>query len=165
MTKHYPVNNYVKAEFLFSDGSRDEINLGDIIQAGDIMITSKILDSDIEFPNFSVSKGDKRQVIFSLGTWVIHYKYFSDSELIGEHLQLITPLDFVFKGRVRAFDVGMSIYKNATGNIHRDIGDSSINMLENGMISEKLDQQLADIIDIALTSLENEEDQIIIKFE
>ena len=166
---HYTENNHIRAEFIFSDGGKDEVSLGDIVSTGETITTKKILENETKIGNFNISKNDIKQTILSPGTWVIHYKYFSHetNEKIGERLQLVTPMELVFRGRVRAFDMGVNIYKNSVTKeiIKSTRTKNNINMLENGMITEEMDDKLAEILGIAIDALENEDDEIIIKFE
>ncbi len=166
---HYTENNHIRAEFIFSDGGKDEVSLGDIVSIEDTIKTKKILENENKIGNFTVSKNDIKETILSPGTWVVHYKYYSHetNEKIGERLQLVTPMDLVFRGRVRAFDMGVNIYKNSVTKeiIKSTRTKNNINMLEKGMITEEMDDKLAEILGIAIDSLENEDDEIIVKFE
>jgi hypothetical protein len=170
ISRDYPVNNHVKAEFNYLDGTQEEIILGDLTKNEEVMVTSKVLDDtfDEKFPNFFVSKGDKMECTFSTGSWTVHYRYFSgdNNEPIGERLRIITPLDFAYRGRIRAFDLGMNLYKKAQGESPVSMVDNSVvNMVERGMISKKLDERLGDVLRLAMDALNNSESEILIKID
>ncbi|MHA2090583.1 MAG: ribonuclease E/G [Candidatus Kariarchaeaceae archaeon] len=168
ITRDYPINNHVKAEFNFLDGTREENVIGDLKNNEKVMITSKVLDFALgeEFPNFSVDIGDRMECIFAYGSWTVHYKYYSgDTDLlIGERLRIITPLDFVYRGRIRAFDMGMNLYKNADSDAPVSLIDKSVpNMVEQGMVSKEFDERLGEVLRLAMDALNNSEPEILIK--
>jgi len=143
--------------------------LGDLVQNEGIIKTTKTLmyPPEMEFPNFSVDKGDRMECIFSYGSWTVHYRFYSkdSDDLIGERIRIITPLDLAFRGRVRAFDTGMNLYK-AEGETSVSIVDNSIsNMVERGMISRKLDERLGEVLKLAMDELNESKPEIIIQFE
>ncbi|MHA2248714.1 MAG: ribonuclease E/G [Candidatus Kariarchaeaceae archaeon] len=169
ITRDYPINNHIKAEFKFLDGTNEEIILGDLVQNEGIIKTTKTLTypPEMKFPNFSVDKGDRMECIFAYGSWTVHYRFYSkDSDnLIGERIRIITPLDLAFRGRVRAFDTGMNLYK-AEGETSVSIVDNSIsNMVERGMISRKLDERFGEVLKLAMDELNESKPEIIIQFE
>ncbi|MHA2169764.1 MAG: hypothetical protein ACXAB7_07725 [Candidatus Kariarchaeaceae archaeon] len=150
------------------DGTREENVIGDLKNNEKVMITSKVLDFALseEFPNFSVDIGDRMECIFTYGSWTVHYKYYSgDTDLlIGERLRIITPLDFVYRGRIRTFDMGMNLYKNADIDASVSLVDKSVpNMVEHGMISKEFDERLGEVLKLAMDALNNSEPEILIK--
>jgi small nuclear ribonucleoprotein (snRNP)-like protein len=170
ISRDYPINNHVKAEFNFLDGTREEMVVGDLNKNQQVMVTSKVLDFKLvdEFPNFSVDIGDRMECIFAYGSWTVHYKYYSgDSDLlIGERLRIITPLDFVYRGRIRAFDMGMNLYKKAEADSSVNLVDNSVpNMVEHGMISKEFDERLGEVLRLAMDALNKSESEILIRFD
>ncbi len=168
ISRDYPISNHVKAEFNFLDGTQEELILGDLIKNDEVMITSKILNQPLveEFPNFTVNLEDKMECIFSYGSWTVHYRFYSkeNDALIGERLRIITPLDFAYRGRIRAFDLGMNLYKKAQGKTSVSIVDNSVtNMVERGMISKSLDERLGEVLRLAMEALNNSESEILIR--
>lgn len=164
--RDYPVNNHVKAEFNYLDGTKEEQLLGNIVQSGEVMVTSRKFERDHRerFPIFSVNEGDIVETYFSFGSWTIHYRYLSGltGELIGEKLHIITPLDLIYRGRIRAFDMGMFLFKNSTGETTSQVDNSISNMVEQGMISKDLDSKLGEVLRVAMEMLKKSSEEIIL---
>ncbi|MCH8907087.1 MAG: ribonuclease E/G [Candidatus Heimdallarchaeota archaeon] len=159
--RDYPVNNHLKVEFKFLDGTREELVVGDLIANQELFITRRVFDykPKLSFPNFEVSQGDIFEVYLSPGSWTIYYKYINGStdELIGERVQIVLPLDYAFRGRIRAIDMGMNLYKNSASNspvVHQIIDRSRSDLVERGIISAELDQDLGSVLQQIITALD-----------
>jgi hypothetical protein len=164
--RDYPINNHVKAEFNYLDGKQEELIIGNIVQNDPVVITRTKLEKDHEHtsPIYDVHEGDILDIHFAHGSWTLHYRYFSGltGDLLGEKLRIITPLDFVYRGRIRAFDMGMTLYKNAEGETASKVDDSISDMVEQGMISKSLDSKLGEVLQVAMKMLKSTSDEILI---
>jgi len=166
LNRDFPISNHVKAEFNYLDGSSDENIIGNIIKSGETIVTRKTLGTnhEQEAKNFEVHEGDIMEIYFSYGSWTVHYRFYSalTGDLIGERLRIITPLDFVYRGRIRAFDMGMSLYKNADGETTSEVDDSTSDMVQRGMISKKLDEKLGEVLRVAMQMIKSSNEAILI---
>jgi hypothetical protein len=164
--RDYPINNHVKAEFNYLDGKQEELIIGNIVQNDPVIITRTKLerDHDETSPIYTVHEGDLLDIHFDYGSWTLHYRYYSGltNELIGEKLRIITPLDYVYRGRIRAFDMGMILYKNADGETASQVDDSISNMVEQGMISKSLDNKLGEVLQVAMKMFKSTSGEILI---
>ncbi|MHA2503032.1 MAG: ribonuclease E/G [Candidatus Kariarchaeaceae archaeon] len=164
--RDYPVSNHVKAQFNFIDGTSEETIIGNIVKTGKTVVTRTTLGRDHgeTSPNFTVSENDVMETYFSYGSWTVHYRYYSgdSNDLIGEKLRIITPLDFVYRGRIRAFDMGMTLYKNDDGDTTSKVNNATSNMVERGMISGNLDNKLGEVLRVAMQMLKTSTDAILI---
>jgi len=167
LERDYPISNHVKAQFNFLNGTSEESIIGNIIKTGDIIVTRKTLAANHEerAENFEINENDLMEVLFSYGSWTVHYRYYSGEteELIGEKLRIITPLDFVYRGRIRAFDMGMSLYKNGNGETTSRVDDAISDMVAQGMISKDLDAKLGDVLRVAMKMLSTSDEPILIQ--
>ncbi len=167
MERDYPINNHIKAEFHFADGINEEYNLGDIIENKEYFITRKSMSqSDVDaVSNLDLAVQDIMEVIFVPGSWTIHYKYYSgiSNELIGQRVKIITPLDMIYRGRVRAFDMGMDLYY-ANGELINLLTDhNELNMVDQNMISDAMNEKLGEVYRFASDRLQENDEYIIFK--
>jgi hypothetical protein len=164
--RDYPINNHVKAEFNYLDGKQEELIIGNITQNDPVIITRTKLEREHgeTSPIYTVHEGDLLDIHFDYGSWTLQYRYYSGltNELIGEKLRIITPLDYVYRGRIRAFDMGMTLYKNAEGETASQVDESISNMVEQGMISKSLDNKLGEVLQVAMKMLKTTSGEILI---
>lgn len=167
--RDYPVNNHIKAEFHFPDGTQTEVILGDITQNKDFFITRKTLtQNDIaRTPELDLTVNDIMEVIFAPGSWIVHYKYYSglSEKLIIQRVRITTPLDLIYRGRIRAFDMGMDIFYNEE---EEEVIDSlsthsELDMVGRKMISDELNAKLGEVYRYAHEKIGSKEKYIIYK--
>ena len=160
------LSNHVKAQFNYVDGTTEETIIGNIIKTGDIITTRKTLGENHgeKAANFEINEGDIMEVYFSYGSWTVHYRYYNaeTNELVGERLRIITPLDFVYRGRIRAFEMGMSLYKNSEGAVTSRVNDATSDMVERGMISKALDKKLGEVLQVAMQKMKTTHEEVIL---
>ncbi len=165
--RDFSINNHIRGIFMYPDGMQEEISLGDLIEIEPFFVTNKVIDTNQNFPNFAIKRGDIMRVTFLPGSWTMHYHYYSpDEEPIGERLRLIFPLDIIYRGKIRAFDVGMNLFKNSEGKIYKQVDKHSTrHLIEHDMITSELDEQFVQVLDAAIQAFKDKEGQIIIQIE
>jgi small nuclear ribonucleoprotein (snRNP)-like protein len=169
LSRDYPIGNHVKVQFNYLNGTTDESIIGNISKTGDIIVTKRVLSRSHQHstPDLILEEGDLMEVHFSYGSWTIHYKFFSSlsGELIGEKVKIITPLDFIYRGRIRGFDMGMTLQKLSDGTVTSDIDNSVSDMVKRGMISKSLDAKLGEVSRVAMEMLKAGNDSIVIRLD
>lgn len=169
LSRDYPIGNHVKVQFNYLNGTTDESIIGNISKTGDIIVTKRVLSRSHQHstPDLILEEGDLMEVHFSYGSWTIHYKFFSSlsGDLIGEKVKIITPLDFIYRGRIRGFDMGMTLQKLSDGTVTSDIDNSVSDMVKRGMISKSLDAKLGEVSRVAMEMLKAGNDSIVIRLD
>lgn len=164
--RDFPVLNHLRVEFLYLDGTTEETIIGDITQNDPVIVTKQVLENDIhEIPGFSAMVGDIMEVHMKPGSWTIHYRFISSEtgKLLGQWLRIITPLEITYRGKVRAFDMGMHLFKNGEpdGNITHHVDEKTrLNMKDNETITEALDDKLAKVLQLSTEAIKNNQEQI-----
>ncbi|MCE7737179.1 MAG: hypothetical protein GPJ54_19990, partial [Candidatus Heimdallarchaeota archaeon] len=79
--------------------------------------------------------------------------------------RITTPLDLIYRGRIRAFDMGMDIFYNETDEEVIDSlpTHSELDMVSKKMISEELNEKLGEVYRFAHEKIGNKENYIIYK--
>ncbi|MFV2015051.1 MAG: ribonuclease E/G, partial [Candidatus Heimdallarchaeota archaeon] len=164
--RDFRINNHLKAEFHYLDGTDEEVHLGNINENNGLIVSERqIENNEMEFPSFDVKAGDIMQVCFKVGSWSMHYKFLnSGGNLIGEWLRIVGSLDIAYRGRIRAYDMGMHLFKDGEGNVTHHVDEHSRDdLLTNGVITKELDNKLASVLASARSSLQASEDRILIE--
>lgn len=164
--RDYRINNHIKAEFHYLDGTDEEINLGNITENNAIFVSERPFEKgEMEFPTFDVKEGDTMQVCFKMGSWSMHYKFLnSDGKILGEWLRIVGSLDMAYRGRIRAYDMGMHLFKDGEGNVTHHVDEHSREDLTSvSTITKELDKKLASVLSSARLSLQNSEKRILIE--
>lgn len=162
LSTDYAINHMIKTEFLALDGTIAENIIGEVQDVNDGIIRTKFVFNDRNWEkddsNYILYSGDYVYISFKQGSWTIYYKYFTaDNELIGERIQIITPLDYVFRGRIRTVDLGINIYLAAENN-EIDVVDNNadVHLVAEKIISPQTDEKIGTIIEEAINKLTDE---------
>jgi hypothetical protein len=164
--RDYRINNHIKAEFHYLDGTDEEVNLGNINENEGLLVSKRLVENnEMEFPSFDVNEGDTMQVCFKTGSWSMHYKFFNPKgDKIGEWLRIVGSLDMAYRGRIRAYDMGMHLFKDVEGNVTHHVDEHSReDLTTSSTITKQLDNKLASVLATARESLQSSEDRILIE--
>lgn len=163
--RDFRINNHIKAEFHYFDGTQEEVNIGNIIENKDEIITQRVVEHNtMDFPSFKVTPTDTMKVSFKTGSWSMHYQFYSpEGENLGQWLRIIAPLDIAYRGRVRVYDMGMHLFKDGEGNVTHHVDDRSReNLVGSGIITKELDEKLATVLVKAKDALQASSENILI---
>lgn len=164
--RDFRINNHIKAEFHYFDGTQEEVNIGTIMENSNEIITQRVIDQNtMEFPSFDVRPIDTMKVTFQTGSWSMQYQFYTpEGDIIGQWLRIIAPLDIAYRGRIRVYDMGMHLFKDGEGNVTHHVDDRSReNLVGSDIITKKLDDKLAVVLAKATTALQSSDEQILIK--
>ncbi len=166
----YRENHVIKLNVLGLDGTNNEVYLGNLKDVSDHFMIQKSLDqksAESTETNFILYPGDYIETHLDEGSWTIHYRYFSgeDKSLIGERIQLVTPIELSFRGKFSTVSLGINIYKDAKT---KEIDlltddDAGEDLLEKEIISSNLDMKLGETIEDIIKTFQSSEDLIIRK--
>ncbi len=160
--KDYRHDHPLRAEFHKIDGRVFDPILGIIKSTAGRFELYKHLDeyhATNDDSQFVVYEGDYIRTYFSEGSWTIHYQYYSgeDNHLIGDRIQVVTPIELAFRGKIRTVDFGINVYRdNSTGAIDV-ITESDDDLLSEGVITSELDIKLGEVIEKVLGLLRDAE--------
>jgi hypothetical protein len=166
LQRDYRINNHIKAEFHYLDGTDEEVNLGTINENQDLIVSERLIENnELDFPSFEVNEGDIMQVSFKVGSWSMHYKFMNSArKTIGQWLRIVGSIDMAYRGRIRAYDMGMHLFKDSEGKITHHVDEHSRqDLVANSIITKELDDKLASVLSAARTALQESDEQILIE--
>ncbi len=158
LSRDYQLDHPLRAEFHKVDGRQLDPILGLIKVNHGRFELQKNLDEYLasnDDSQFVVYEGDYIRTYFAEGSWTIHYRYYSgeDDHLIGDRVQIVTPVELAFRGRIRTVDFGINVYRDGETGAIDVITDNDDDLLSEGIITSELDIKLGEVIEKVLAQL------------
>ena len=155
--KDYPLESNAGLILLSPDGNKEEKILGNLKEVKNGFYRYRMnLDkrrAESDSSHYILYAGDYVDTFVKSSYRGVYYRYYSgdDNELIGERVQMVTPIDFYFRGKYYATPVGVDIYLSQDQGAELDIikVDSYDELLKNKTISMKAVENIERVIKLA----------------
>jgi len=107
-----------------------------------------------------IQQGDSLTLITKEGSWTLHKKIHRNNKLLGEIIDIVTPIELYSKGNIRYINLGIRLVK--TNGKVEVINKGTLDDLKmKKIVSEQFSTKVNEITEICMEKLERDEEAII----
>ncbi|MCG3258661.1 MAG: ribonuclease E/G [Candidatus Heimdallarchaeota archaeon] len=141
--------------------------LGQLSWSDDVLIIKRSFRSSrgVHYSlDIDISQGDASSIIAKENSWSLHMKILRDSNLLGETVKIVTPIELCSGGKLRYIDLGLLLVKK--GEEIKTIDEGLIDYLtDKGIISTQLKEKIHLIFEECQKQLSAGEEHILVLSE